>query len=68
MTARTVRITLNLEPELYRELIGWADSAAAVLGVVRVSQQDTLRAMLRGTLANQTASNAAVKALRKDLP
>ena len=62
--ARTVRITLNITPEEYRALIGWADSAAAVLGVARVSQQDTLRAMLHGALSNASAGKAAVKALR----
>lgn len=61
---RTVRITLNITDAEYRELIAWADQAAAVIGVARVSQQDTLRAMMRAAVSNVNAGKAAVKALR----
>jgi hypothetical protein len=47
--SKPVRITLDLSPELYRELTGWADSAAVELGVPRVSLADALRAMIRVT-------------------
>lgn len=47
--SKPVRITLDLSPELYRELIGWADEAAIVLGVPRVSLADAVRAMIRVT-------------------
>jgi hypothetical protein len=47
--SKPVRITLDLSPELYRELIGWADSAAVELGVPRVSLADAMRAMIRVT-------------------
>ena len=45
--SKPVRITLDLSPELYRELIVWTDSAAIALGVPRVSLADAVRAMIR---------------------
>jgi hypothetical protein len=47
--SKPVRITLDLSPELYRELTGWADSAAVELGVPRISLADAMRAMIRVT-------------------
>jgi len=47
--SKPVRITLDLSPELYRELTGWAGQAAIVLGVPRVSLADAVRAMIRVT-------------------
>jgi len=64
VTGKSARITLNLTPDEHRALIQWADQAAAVLDVARISQQDALRAMLHGALDSKTATSAAVKALR----
>jgi hypothetical protein len=50
--SKPVRITLDLSPELYRELIGWADAAAVTLGVPRVSLADAMRAMIRVSADN----------------
>ncbi|HYB17539.1 MAG TPA: hypothetical protein VEF71_19000 [Streptosporangiaceae bacterium] len=50
--SKPVRITLDLSPELYRELNVWADSAAIALGVPRVSLADAVRAMIRVTAEN----------------
>ena len=47
--SKPVRITLDLSPELYRALTGWADEAAVTLGVPRVSLADAVRAMIRVT-------------------
>jgi hypothetical protein len=47
-----VRITVDLSPELHRELTAWADSAAVALGVPRVSLADAVRAMIRVTTEN----------------
>jgi hypothetical protein len=47
--SKPVRITLDLTPELYRQLTVWADSAAVTLGVPRVSLADAVRAMIRVT-------------------
>ena len=47
--SKPVRITLDLSPELYRQLTMWADSAAIELGVPRVSLADAVRAMIRVT-------------------
>jgi hypothetical protein len=45
--SKPVRITLDLSPELYRQLTQWADSAAVTLGVPRVALADAVRAMIR---------------------
>ena len=50
--SKPVRITLDLNPELSRQLITWADSAAISLGVPRVSLADAVRAMIRVTTEN----------------
>jgi hypothetical protein len=50
--SKPVRITLDLSPELYRELTLWTDSAAIALGVPRVSLADAVRAMIRVTAEN----------------
>ncbi len=48
--SKPVRITLDLSPELYRQLTGWADSAAIALDVPRVALADAVRAMIRVTI------------------
>jgi hypothetical protein len=50
--SKPVRITLDLSPELYRELTLWTDSAAISLGVPRVSLADAVRAMIRVAAEN----------------
>ena len=47
--SKPVRITLDLSPELYRQLTQWTDSAAVALGVPRVALADAVRAMIRVT-------------------
>jgi hypothetical protein len=42
-----VRITVDLSPELHRQLTSWADAAAVTLDVPRVSLADAVRAMIR---------------------
>jgi hypothetical protein len=48
--SKPVRITLDLSPELYRELTHWAGSAAIELDVPRVALADAVRAMIRVTI------------------
>ena len=50
--SKPVRITLDLNPELYRQLIQWADAAAIELNVPRVALADAMRAMIRVTTEN----------------
>jgi hypothetical protein len=45
--SKPVRITLDLSPEMYRQLTQWADAAATTMGVPRVSLADAVRAMIR---------------------
>ena len=58
VSAKPARVTLNLPPELYRQLQQWANDAAVALDakpdrgafgvdVPRVGVQDTMRAMIR---------------------
>jgi hypothetical protein len=61
--SKPVRITLDLSPELYRQLTVWADSAAVELGVPRVSLADAVRAMIRVTTENP---DGVLDRLRRD--
>ena len=45
--SKPVRITLDLSPELYRQLTQWADSAAVALDVPRIALAEAVRAMIR---------------------
>ena len=49
---KPVRITLDLNPELYRQLTTWASSAATALDKPRVSLADAVRAMIRTAIDN----------------
>jgi hypothetical protein len=61
--SKPVRITLDLDPELYRQLTMWADSAAVTLGVPRVSLAEAVRAMIRVTTENP---DEVLERLRQD--
>jgi hypothetical protein len=61
--SKPVRVTLDLSPELYRELIQWADSAAVALDVPRVALADAMRAMIRVTAEN---GDQVLERLRRD--
>ena len=61
--SKPVRITLDLSPELYRQLTTWADSAAISLGVPRVSLADAVRAMIR---VAAESPDAIIERLRRD--
>jgi hypothetical protein len=58
-----VRITLDLSPELYRQLTGWTASAAEALGVPRISLADAMRAMIRVSTKNP---DDVLEQLRRD--
>jgi hypothetical protein len=61
--SKPVRITLDLSPELYRELTHWADSAAIALDVPRVALADAVRTMIRVTIEDP---DAVLERLRRD--
>src|SRR5512146_231203 len=61
--AKPVRITLDLSPELYRQLTEWAHSAAIELDVPRVSLADAVRAMIRVAAQNP---DQVIERLRHD--
>src|ERR1700758_1108560 len=47
--SKPVRITLDLSPELYRQLTEWTAAAAITLDVPRVTLAEAVRAMIRAT-------------------
>jgi hypothetical protein len=61
--SKPIRITLDLSPELYRQLTQWADSAAIELDVPRVALADAVRAMIRVTAEDP---GAVLERLRLD--
>ena len=61
--SKPVRITLDLSPELYRQLTQWADSAAIALDVPRVALADAMRAMIRVTAESP---DQVLELLRRD--
>jgi hypothetical protein len=61
--SKPVRITLDLSPELYRQLTQWADSAAVTLDVPRVALADAVRAMIR---VSSEDSAPVIERLRRD--
>jgi hypothetical protein len=62
--SKPVRITLDLSPELYRQLTRWADSAAIALDVPRIPLADAMRAMIRVTTENP---DEVIERLRREL-
>jgi hypothetical protein len=61
--SKPVRVTLDLSPELYRQLARWADTAAVELDVPRVALVDAVRAMIR--VATESPE-AVIERLRLD--
>jgi len=61
--SKPVRITLDLSPELYRQLTQWAASAAIALDVPRVALADAVRAMIRVSAENP---EEVLERLRRD--
>ena len=61
--SKPVRITLDLSPELYRQLTQWAHSAAIELDVPRVALADAVRAMIRVTTESP---DQVIEQLRRD--
>ena len=61
--SKPVRITLDLSPELYRQLTDWAASAAIALDVPRVALADAVRAMIRATAESP---DKVLELLRRD--
>ena len=61
--SKPVRITLDLSPELYRQLTQWAHSAAIELDVPRVALADAVRAMIRVTTESP---DQVIERLRRD--
>jgi hypothetical protein len=61
--SKPVRITLDLSPELYRQLTRWAHSAAIELDVPRVALADAVRAMIRVTTESP---DKVIERLRRD--
>jgi hypothetical protein len=61
--SKPVRITLDLSPELYRQLTQWTHTAAIELDVPRVALADAVRAMIRVTTESP---DQVIERLRRD--
>jgi len=61
--SKPVRITLDLSPELYRQLTEWTQSAAIELDVPRVALADAVRAMIKVTA---DSPEEVIERLRRD--
>ena len=61
--SKPVRITLDLSPELYRQLTQWTQAAAIELDVPRVALADAVRAMIRVTAESP---DPVIERLRRD--
>jgi hypothetical protein len=61
--SKPVRITLDLSPELYRQLTRWAHSAAIELDVPRLALADAVRAMIKVTTESP---EQVIERLRRD--
>jgi hypothetical protein len=61
--SKPVRVTLDLSPELYRQLTQWAASAAIALDVPRIALADAVRAMIRVAAENP---GEVLEQLRRD--
>lgn len=57
-----VRLTVDLDPDLYRMLTRWALGTAESLGMPRVMLTDALRAMIRATI-EEPAVDAIVQTM-----
>ena len=66
--SKPVRITLDLSPELYRQLTQWAGTAAVALDVPRVALADAMRAMIRVTTENPGEVLERLRRDREELP
>jgi hypothetical protein len=66
---KPARITLNMPPELYRQLARWTDTAAEAIDVPRVGVQEALRAMVRVITDGQArnAEQQVLAAIREEL-
>jgi hypothetical protein len=59
-------VTLNIPPDLYRQLTRWTDTAAVALDVPRVGVQDALRAMMRVGINDTAATGKVLGQLREE--
>jgi DNA-binding CsgD family transcriptional regulator len=62
----SVRVTVDLDIELYRLLTTWAQGAAVELGRPRLTLTDSMRAMIRRTATDATVTMRVLETLRAD--
>ena len=63
--SKPVRITVDLPPEIYRQLQEWTTRAAAELDVPRLTLADAVRAMVRVTAADDQISAKVLDTIRE---
>jgi hypothetical protein len=64
--SKPVRITVDLDPEVYRTLTGWTAAAAGELDIPRLTHADAIRAMVRATAGNDEIAAAVLEIIRRE--
>jgi len=64
--SKPVRITVDLPPEVYRQLQEWVTKAAGELDIPRLTLADAVRAMVRVTAVDDRISAVVVDTIRRE--
>src|SRR3954469_16489694 len=66
VSAKPIRISLDLAPALFDQLTEWRTRAARQLGRGRVTNADALRVLVRQLLADEELTARVIEALRRE--
>jgi hypothetical protein len=64
--SKPVRITIDMPPELYRELTGWTTTAAGELDIPRLTLADAVRAMVKVTTIDPSIAVVMLDMIRRE--
>ena len=64
--SKPVLITVDLQPEVYRQLQEWVTKAAGELDIPRLTLADAVRAMVRVTAVDDGISAVVIDTIRRE--